>query len=81
MHRIYFDTNDSLPDHDGYPLHLDAAKQDLARIPGGPQDGMRVVIYMTSELEMEAVLSFDPKWKVWTAKPIAGMTKIYPEAI
>jgi hypothetical protein len=29
---------------------------------------------------MEAVLSFDPKWQVWMAVPIAGTTKIYPEA-
>jgi hypothetical protein len=80
MYRIYFDSNNSSPHHDGYPLSLPAAKEDLARIPGGPRQGMRVVIYMTGELEMEAVLSFDPKWQVWMAVPIAGTTKIYPEA-
>jgi hypothetical protein len=42
---------------------------------------MRVIIYMTGELEMEAVLSFDSKWNVWIAMPIAGTTKIYPEAL
>jgi hypothetical protein len=81
MHRIYFDTNHRLPDRDGYPLSLDTAEKDLARIPGGPQEGMRVVIYMTDELEMEAVLAFDSKWSIWMAIPIAGTIKHYPEAL
>ncbi|MBN8992809.1 MAG: hypothetical protein J0H42_31615 [Rhizobiales bacterium] len=81
MHRIYFDANDSVPHHEGYPLHLDAAKKDLARIPGGPQEGMRVVIYMTDELEMKATLAFDSRWNIWMAIPIAGTTKIYPQAL
>jgi hypothetical protein len=81
VHRIYFDTNAGSPDHDGYPLWFETSKQDLARIPDGPQEGMRVVIYMTGELEVEAVLAFDPKWKVWMGMPIAGTTKIYPEAL
>jgi len=41
---------------------------------------MRVVIYMTGELEMEATLEFDQKYGRWMARPIEGTTKIYPEA-
>ena len=36
---------------------------------------MRVVIYMTGELEMEAILVFDSEWEAWTAKPISGTIK------
>ena len=75
MPRIYFDTNEGLPDRDGYGLWLDASREDLARIPGGPKTGMRVTIYMTGELEMEAVLAFESANKVWVARPIAGTTK------
>lgn len=69
MHRIYFDTNDLAP-NGGYCLG----------VGGSLRDGLHVIIYMTGELEMEAVLEFDARWKRWTAHPIEGTTKIYPEA-
>jgi hypothetical protein len=47
----------------------------LARIPNGLQEGMRVIIYMTGELEMEAVLTFAPEEGVWIASPIQGTIK------
>jgi hypothetical protein len=75
MYRVYFDTNEGCTDRDGYGLWLNPSREDLARIPGGPQDGMKVIIYMTGELEMEAVLSFDQDGGVWTALPIAGTVK------
>ena len=75
MHRVYFDTNEGCVDRDGYGLWLNASREDLARIPGGPREGMRVVIYMTDELEMEADLAFDSDRNVWTALPIPGTTK------
>jgi hypothetical protein len=81
MYRIYFDSNDGSPTRPGYSLHLSASKADLAHIPGGPREGMRVVIYMTGELEMEAVLAFDLSSNIWMALPIEGTTQIYPEAL
>jgi hypothetical protein len=73
MHRIYFDTNEGI---DGaYGLWLDASKRDIARIPNGPEHGMRVIIYMTGELEMEATLAFEPIQKAWIALPIPGTIK------
>jgi hypothetical protein len=71
MHRIYFDSNDA-PDVDRYGLWLDKSREDLAKIPGGPQEGQTVTIYMIGELEMEATLEWDAEWKAWTARPIAG---------
>jgi hypothetical protein len=73
--RVYFDTNERPPGPDRYGLWLSASKEDLARIPGGPREGMRVIIYMDGELEMEAVLIFHSEWKAWTAQPIPGTTK------
>jgi hypothetical protein len=74
MHRIYFDTNEGTPDGD-YGLWLNASKDDLARIPNGPQEDMRVIIYMTGELEMEAILAFVPDHAAWVAHPISGTIK------
>lgn len=76
MHRVYFDTNEGAPD-DNYDLGLRQSIADLASIPGGPSDGMRVIIYMTGELEMEAILKFNHEWNVWTAEPILETIKHY----
>jgi hypothetical protein len=73
MHRIYFDTNEGV--ENGYGLWLPTSKEDIGRIPDGPQDGMRVIIYMTGELEMEAVLAFMPERGAWIARPVPGTTK------
>lgn len=73
MYRVYFDTNEGTDL--GYGLWLNASKEDLSRIPGGPQEGMRVIIYMNGELEMEAVLAFEPEQEVWIAQPVPGTTR------
>jgi hypothetical protein len=57
MYRIYFDSNDGIPDTSCYGLWLDKSLEDLAKIPSGPREGMMVTIYMTGEIEMEASLS------------------------
>lgn len=73
MYRIYFDTNEAV--EGGYGLWLNASKEDMGRIPNGPQPGMRVIICMTGELEMEAVLAFMPEHAVWIAHPVPGTTR------
>jgi len=73
MHRVYFDTNEGTME--GYCLWLNASMEDLSRIPGGPQEGMRVIIYMTGELEMQAMLKFAREQDCWIALPIFGTTK------
>jgi hypothetical protein len=40
-----------------------------------PKNGMHIVIYMTGELEMEAVLRFMPEHAAWIACPIPETTK------
>lgn len=88
MHRVYFDGNE-LADRrerdgvlvDGYSLHLDASQADLAAIPGGPQEGMRVVLY-TYELEVEAELEYDHEYQYWVGRYIPGTVRDipYPES-
>jgi hypothetical protein len=78
LYRIYFDTNAG--DGERYDLGLRGSLEDIAPIADQLQEGMRVIIYMTGELEMESTLEFDQKYGHWMARPIEGTTKIYPEA-
>lgn len=71
MHRIYFDTNDGNLE-EGYSLNINGSKTDLARIGDELCDGLKVIIYMTNEIEMEAVLKFDNDHGYWKAMPIKG---------
>jgi hypothetical protein len=68
-HRVYFDGNDGTEDG-RYGLWLNKSREDLAKIPGGPRDGLMVTIYMTGEIEMEATLEWDAERQAWTARPI-----------
>lgn len=72
MHRIYFDSNEGPEGNERFGLWLDKSLRDLAKIPGGPQEGMVVTIYMVGEVEAEATLKWDDKWAAWTARPIEG---------
>ena len=74
MYRVYFDGNEG-PDNERYGLWLDRSREELAQIPGGPQEGMVITIYMIGEIEMEAVLEWDDIWKAWTARWIEGTTR------
>ena len=75
LHRIYFDTNDGTM-ADGYPLVCKGAQDDIQPIADKLTEGMHVVIYMTGELEMEAVLELDPTHGYWVGRPIKGTLKI-----
>ena len=74
MHRIYFDTNNG-NDKWGYSLNINGSKADLALIGDGLCEGLKVIIYMTEELEMEAVLKFDNDLGYWKALPIKSTIK------
>jgi hypothetical protein len=71
MPRIYFDSNEGTEDN-LYGLWLSKSTEDLAKIPGGPEAGMLVTIYMIGEIEMEATLEWNSRWNGWTARPIEG---------
>jgi hypothetical protein len=75
MHRVYFDGNEGPEGTSHYGLWLDKSKADLARIPGGPKEGMVVTIYMVGEIEMEATLEWNAKWNGWTARGIEGTVR------
>jgi hypothetical protein len=71
LHRVYFDGNEGT-ETNLYGLWLKKSEADLAKIPGGPREGMKVTIYMIGEIEMEALLEWNEKWQGWTARPIEG---------
>ena len=76
MHRIYFDTNEG-DQHGRYNLGIPGALEDIEAIADQLFEGLKVIIYMGNELEMEAVLVFDARSRNWMDNPIAETTK-YP---
>jgi len=71
MYRIYFDENER--DASGrYYLGIPGSLKDIAPIADHLKDGLRVVIYMAHELEMEAVLEWDRRNNCWMARSIEG---------
>jgi hypothetical protein len=75
LYRIYFDTNDGTMEGD-YPLACKGALDDIQSIADKLREGMHVVIYMTGELEMEAVLGLAPTHGYRVGRPIKGTLKI-----
>ncbi len=71
MHRIYCDGNDRI-EIGCYGLWLRKSKEDLAGIPDGPKEGMKVTIYSIGEFEMEAILEWNAQSNSWAAREIAG---------
>jgi hypothetical protein len=76
LHRIYFDTNEGTY-AEGYGLWLRASLNDMALITNELRDGLRVIIYMPDELEMEAILKFDKVNGAWMAFPVEGTLTHY----
>jgi hypothetical protein len=76
LDRVCFDTND-IAGSGTYDLSLPQSRRDLAAIGDKLCDGLRVIIYMVDELEMEALLHFDTELNHWTAAPIEGTVKHY----
>lgn len=65
--RIYFDTNEQ--DTGGaYILSVFGAQDDIKRLGDLLRPGMRVLLYMTDELEVEATLEYDSVYKRWLGR-------------
>lgn len=73
LHRIYFDASE-IDELGRYDLGIEGSREDLKRLSGLLKDGLRVVIYQTNELQMEAFLEFDMEQQQWTARPIENTT-------
>jgi hypothetical protein len=65
---------------EGHPLTCFGSQRDIAPIKDQLGPEMRIVIYMTGELEMEAIMESDSIHGHWIARPIPRTLKIYPEA-
>lgn len=67
MDRVFFDGNTA--DGEGFILWHLPSINDLSKIEG-QLEGRHVIIYMPSEWECEAVLSYDQHQGYWKATPI-----------
>jgi len=74
LHRVYFDANEGSRS-DGYFLHLPESRMDIAAIGNTLRDGLRVIIYTTGGLEIEALLEYAPEDDRWVALPVHGTIK------
>jgi hypothetical protein len=74
MHRIYFDTNEGTHRH-GYYLWLSESKNDLKVMGNDAKEGVKVVLYMPNELELEACLTYDNERDCWLGMPCETAVK------
>lgn len=73
MHRVFFDVNEG--NQCGYKLNLPHSIIDISSIDDGIKDGMRIIIYMPDELEMEAIAKYSENYNCWIAIPILSTLK------
>jgi hypothetical protein len=66
--RIYADENDKTTG-DRYMLDIAGSLRDIERHKGELSPGMRVVFNVQDEFEVEGVLEYDPKHKIWLGQP------------
>jgi hypothetical protein len=64
--RIYFDTNEG--GGDTFFLDIPGSLKDICRLGDSLRPGIRVLLYMTDELEVEANLEYDPEYKRWIGR-------------
>jgi hypothetical protein len=69
MDRIYFDENAG-DERGRYDLGIPGARRDLDRLAGKLGDGVHVLLYDGQQIEVEAVLEFDPTSNRWMASPL-----------
>ncbi|MSP00159.1 MAG: hypothetical protein EXR07_03775 [Acetobacteraceae bacterium] len=68
LHRIYFDANEG-DEQDRFDLGIPGSLADIAPLAGKLTHGMRVLCYDNQEIEVEAILEWDAKYKQWMATP------------
>jgi hypothetical protein len=69
MYHIYFDGNEG-DDQDRFDLGIPGSLRDIEKLSGELTEGMHVILYDDEELEVEAVLEFNPKHKIWMGRPL-----------
>lgn len=73
MFRIYCDAN-ARDEHDRYILSIAGALRDIEPTADKLRIGMHVILY-EEEYEIEAVLDFEHKHKIWVASAIWSTIK------
>jgi hypothetical protein len=64
--RIYADFNNGEAGSDRVALDCPGSLRDLAQAANDLASGLRIMLYVPDELEVEAVLEFD---RIWWARP------------
>jgi len=75
--RIYFDTN-ALAECGAYWLHTAGSLEDIQRLGHSLLPGMRVLLYMTDELEVEATLEYDGQHRHWLGRADMSTLRYLP---
>ena len=73
MERVFFDSNTA--GEGGYWLCLPLSLADLDQI-ADKHDGMRVLLCMPKELELQAELFYDAARELWVGRPIEGAVRL-----
>jgi hypothetical protein len=66
-HAVFFDSNDSNGDGDFF-LTTSRSEKDLSGIGADLKDGLRVMLVMPDEFEVEGALCFDARLKCWLGR-------------
>lgn len=66
--RIYADANDQTEDG-GYMLVFEESRRNIADFGAAISPGVRVILNVQDELEMEATLGYDDQNQIWIGYP------------
>lgn len=78
--RIYFDSNAATEDG-RYILSIAGSLKDIRSLGDSLRPGMRVLLYMTDELEVEATLELDGARQTWLGLPDDSTLRVLGESI
>ena len=76
--RIYFDSNAATEDG-RYILSVAGSSRDIRSLGDSLRPGMRVLLYMTDELEVEATLELDSERQIWLGLPDDSTLRVLGE--
>ena len=74
MYRIYFDANEG-DEQDRFDLGIPGSLSDIEPIASELKNGMRVVLYASEGMQVEALIEFDTRYQCWMASPIWSTLK------
>jgi hypothetical protein len=71
---MYFDENER-DEHGGFDLIIPGSQHDIEAAGADLRDGLHVILYDNAEIEVEAVLRLDTRYRRWMGSPIWSTLK------